>query len=412
MKALFVCLTDYQLLNSINIKVHLLKGCKADIIIFNNKKGNIELADRLQSTGIFENVYVYSEFFTGLHKYFRGLTENKNEIDFLTAVKGTVKNIYLKLLGLVKDKEFIIQQKIHNNKVLDFSQYNQFFGIETKAFVGECFEAISKYNKCQNNSIDEGLASYLSYVLNRAHKIDKVYLYEPNMAIYKDKFTSNIIQIPKIDKEDKKFIELINFVFDFKDANKIDLKDKIIFFDQNTDPMPKYLRNAGAIKKFIFANPYKKHLKDQRIYEIKMELFKVLVKAVFPQKVFVKLHPRSNFDYIEDYKNNGADFFPNIFAPWELFCCNCAIEKNVWVAITSSSLCSYKFSIKDSNNNKYVYLYRIVNMKTGREGFLSDEIKEVNMFFYTVSQNYPNMIFIPENLEEYMDILRKIKGIG
>ena len=153
MKALFVCLTDYQLLNSINIKVHLLKDCKADIIIFNNKKGNIELADRLQSTEIFENVYVYSEFFTGLHKYFRGLTENKNEIGFLTAVKGTVKNIYLKLLGLVKDKEFIIQQKIHNNKVLDFSQYNQFFGIETKAFVGECFEAISKYNKCLNNSI-------------------------------------------------------------------------------------------------------------------------------------------------------------------------------------------------------------------------------------------------------------------
>ena len=75
MKALFVCLTDYQLLNSINIKVHLLKGCKADIIIFNNKKGNIELADRLQSTGIFENVYVYSEFFTGLHKHINKIRE-------------------------------------------------------------------------------------------------------------------------------------------------------------------------------------------------------------------------------------------------------------------------------------------------------------------------------------------------
>ena len=56
MKALFVCLTDYQLLNSINIKKHLLTEQEADIIIFNNKIGIFELADRLQQTGIFQNV--------------------------------------------------------------------------------------------------------------------------------------------------------------------------------------------------------------------------------------------------------------------------------------------------------------------------------------------------------------------
>ena len=42
MKALFVCLTDYQLLNSINIKKHLLTEQEADIIIFNNKAGTFE----------------------------------------------------------------------------------------------------------------------------------------------------------------------------------------------------------------------------------------------------------------------------------------------------------------------------------------------------------------------------------
>lgn len=404
MKALFVCLTDYQLLNSINIKVHLLKGCKADIIIFNNKKGNIELADRLQSTGIFENVYVYSEFFTGLHKYLRGLTENKNEIGFLTAVKGTVKNIYLKLLGLVKDKEFIIQQKIHNNKVLDFDQYNQFFGIETKAFVGECFEAILKYNKCLNNSIDEGLASYLSYALKRTHKVDKVYLYEPDMAVYKDKIACNIVQIPKIDKDDKDFINAINFIFDFKDANKIDLKDKIIFFDQNTDPMPKYLRNAGAIKKFIFANPYKKHLKEQIVYETKMELFKKLVRIFTPQDVFVKLHPRSNVDYIEDYRNAGAKFFPNIFAPWEVFGANYEIKNNIWVTIYSSALCAYSFTIKNNSENKYIFLYKILNKNRSMNRF-----EEIDSFFSNFQTLYKQNVILPESVEEYETALKLIK---
>lgn len=396
MKALFVCLTDYQLLNSINIKVHLLKGCKADIIIFNNKKGNIELADRLQSTGIFENVYVYSEFFTGLHKYLRGITENKNEISFSEALIGSLKNGYLKIAGYFKSKGWIIQQKIYNKKDLDFSQYDRFFGIETKAFVGECFEAISKYNKCQNNSIDEGLASYLSYALNRTHKIDKVYLYEPDMAVYNDKFVSNIVQIPKIDKDDKNFISLINFVFDFKDVNKIDLKDKIIFFDQNTDPMPKYLINAGTIKKIIFANPYKKHLKEQIIYDTKMELFKVLAKTVLPRKVFVKLHPRSNLDYIEDYRNAGANFFPNIFAPWEVFGANYEIKNNIWATIYSSALCAYSFTIKNNNDNKYIFLYRILNKKAKINRF-----EEIDEFFSNFQKLKQQKVFLPETIEEF-----------
>ena len=82
MKALFVCLTDYQLLNSINIKKHMLVDKSADIIIFNNKIGTFELADRLESTGLFENVYVYSEYFKGMHKYLRNKSENKQILLF------------------------------------------------------------------------------------------------------------------------------------------------------------------------------------------------------------------------------------------------------------------------------------------------------------------------------------------
>lgn len=403
MKALFVCLTDYQLLNSINIKVNLLKDCKADIIIFNNKKGNIELADRLQMTGIFENVYVYSEFFTGLHKYFRGLTENKNEIGFLTAVKGTIKNIYLKLLGLVKHKEFIIQQKIHNNKVLDFSQYNQFFGIGTKAFVNECYESIIKYNKCTNNVIDEGLASYLTDKWGKDYSIDKMYVYEPQMVVYEN---TSLVKIPKININNKEFVDLINFVFNFTRKDKIDLKNKIIFFDQNTDPMPKYLKNAGRIKKFIFANPYKKHLQEQIVYDTKMKLFNILVETLNNTNVFVKIHPRSNDDYIEDYKKAKALFLPNILVPWEVFGCNCKIENNIWVTMYSSALFSYSFTIENTQNtNKYIFLYRILHARKNMKRF-----DVVDKFFSKFQEKYPDKIFIPNNINDFKNILIEIKG--
>lgn len=403
MKALFVCLTDYQLLNSINIKTHLLTEQEADIIIFNNKVGTFELADRLQQTGIFKNVYVYSEHFKGIHKYLRNKSENKVEITLFEAIMGTLKNISLKILEKVKDKEWIVNQKIYKNKKIDFSKYNQLFGIETKAFVGECFDLISKYNKCKNNSIDEGLASYLSYALNRLHKIDCIYLYEPGMAAYKERF-SDIIRIPKIDIENKEFIQLINFVYDFKDSSNIDLKNKVIFFDQNTDPMPKYLRNAGTIKKFIFRNSYKKHLHEQIVYDTKMELFKILISEIFPQDIFVKLHPRSNSDFIKDYKKAGAKFFPNIFAPWEVFGCNCEIKNNIWITIYSSALCAYDFTIKNSSDNKYVFMFKILNKKRKINRY-----EEIETFFNSYQKNNKQRVFLPSSIKELEETIKFVK---
>ena len=70
MKALFVCLTDYQMLNALNIKVNLLKNKDADILFFDNKEGHRKLAERLSQTGVFKNVFLHQ--FTnvkGLHKY-------------------------------------------------------------------------------------------------------------------------------------------------------------------------------------------------------------------------------------------------------------------------------------------------------------------------------------------------------
>lgn len=403
MKALFVCLTDYQLLNSINIKRHLLTEQKADIIIFNNKAGTFELADRLQQTGIFQNVYVYSEYFDGIHKYLRKLSEGKKNIGFFEAINGTIKNISLKILEIIKDKEWILNQKIYKNKKIDFSHYNKFFGIGTKAFVGNCLNIILKYNECTNNIIDEGLATYLSYDWSENCKVDSVYLYEPDLAIYKDKY-NNFIKIPKIKKDDKEFINIINFVFDFKDINKINLIDKVVFFDQNTDPMPRYLRNAGRIKKFIFANPYRKHLKEQMVYQTKIELFKILSEKYWPTRVFVKLHPRSNSDYIKDYEDNKAEFFPNIFAPWEIFGCNYEIKNNVWITMYSSALCAYDFTIDNNDNNKYIFLYRMLNkyQKMGK-------FKEIDEFFCRLQNINNKKVFLPNDIEEFRNIIDNIR---
>ena len=93
MRALFICLTDYQILNAVNIKVHMLKDSDADILIVNNKEGHIALAERLEKINIFKNVYLYTEKLSGLHIYLRNISENKRDITFGEACLNDMINV-------------------------------------------------------------------------------------------------------------------------------------------------------------------------------------------------------------------------------------------------------------------------------------------------------------------------------
>lgn len=78
MKKLFICLTDFQILNALNLQVNNENNEDADIFFVTNKQGNEELAARLQATKIFKNVYLFNNSkISGLHRYFRNLTEKK-----------------------------------------------------------------------------------------------------------------------------------------------------------------------------------------------------------------------------------------------------------------------------------------------------------------------------------------------
>lgn len=89
------------------------------------------------------------------------------------------------------------------------------------------------------------------------------------MANYYDdpNWRDRIKKIPLIDWEDQNFRKIINTVFDFSlevnksvSCNKVlaEFKDKIVFFDQNWDPMPKYFDNLSLPLKLLLHNPYKK----------------------------------------------------------------------------------------------------------------------------------------------------------
>lgn len=57
MKRLYICLTDFQILNAISMQYAGNDTIEADIMLVTNKEGNYELAKRLQSTGFLKMLF-------------------------------------------------------------------------------------------------------------------------------------------------------------------------------------------------------------------------------------------------------------------------------------------------------------------------------------------------------------------
>lgn len=405
MKTLFICLTDYQILNALNIKMHLLKDKKADILFLNNKDGNIELRERLEASDIFDNVYLLDKIeINGLHKFFRNFTEGQEGEDFRVSFVNSFKELLYKFKTFFKDNEYKINQKTYGNKKIAFNCYNQIFCLDTKEIVRDCVNCVLKYTdgKCEINLLDEGVGTYLyDNILKTRFPFNNVFLYRTDL-MSSDNYVNNfnLKAIPQISKNDEDFKSILNFIF-YYDVKIKEWDNSIIFFDQNWDPMPKYLTNLNGIKKILLYNLYKKHLKEGSIYDMKMNLFSNLFITRY-KNIIVKLHPRSSAKrFMKDYSKYSCIFTPNLKSPWELFCLNMKFKKNLWVTINSSAITSYLFTVSDAENDlKIILLYKLV--------FDQDEILRQDIFFQKVKKCFPTIVFIPETIVEYEKFLSEI----
>ncbi len=401
MKALFVCLTDYQMLNALNIKVKLLKSKDADILFFDNKEGHRKLAERLSQTGVFKNVFLHQ--FTnvkGLHKYLRGKIAGVNLGSAAINSAGEIKyKAFCKLLG----KKYKINAKLYDNKQINFANYDDLYGIPTKDVVKDTMKLVLAENKTAKvNFIEDGTSTYWKRSIKTDLPVNSIYLYQPELANYYDdsKYRDRIKFIPQINWDDDEFRKLINFVFGFKKTDT-EYNNKVIFFDQNWDPMPEYLQNLKGIKKIVLQKHYKKHLKESTIYDEKMQMFRIMADKIFDSnRVIVKLHPRSDNAFMKDYLKSPCHMAENVKVPWEVVEDNCVFTNNIWVTVSSTALCSLKTVFKNKKENvKLIFLYKLVYPK-------EDKYKDDNTFFENFRKKYPQNVFIPESIEEYKALLR------
>lgn len=414
MKNLYLCLTDFQILNALNLQLSKFKNKKADLFFITNKEGNEQLAERLAGTGIFEKIYLFNNSrIQGLHQYVRSTVEGKSNKGFAAALVTSVNEAVYKLRSKFSGEAYRINAKIVLGGKMDFAAYDEVFCLDKRSLVVDCVTQILKETsgKCKINLLDEGTSTYWRSILKTNFPVSDIYLYAPELAnYYSEGWRDRIYKIPEIDYGDENFRSVINKVFDFKDdgnypyddKGSLLLKDKIIFFDQNWDPMPEYFKHLNKFMMLLLHNPYKKHKKESAFYERKMQMFRITADNSDGNDVIVKLHPRSPLSFVADYKKSKCTMAPNLKIPWEVFMDNCRFNNNIWVTVSSTALCTYKMIFADSREDiPMIFLYKIVY--DGNKSYQEDD-----QFFRSFQKKYPQSVFIPETIEEFTQIYKKL----
>lgn len=398
MKILFICSTEFQLFNALNLKLHVFPLDKADIILQFLKKDTVDFYHRIKETGLFENVCYRLPDFFGIHEYSRRIRSGDFSGSFLEASRNSIEQFYV-CCSSFRHHEYIniIKKNVYNFDKLDFESYQQVFVGGTNEIVVNVIQHIRCHNPaCRINLYEEGIGSYIHDNLGADSDlpVDNVYLYEPCLALYHH---DSFLKIPKISRSDVKFISLINRIFDYKEGAK-EIKHKIIFFDNHAAPMPEYLNRSKFLSKTLFRNPYKKHLHDHQVYILQLEVYKMLAMRTKGRCVLVKLHPRTERKHIEaDYMSPETRIMENISVPWEVFCCNCKISDNIFITLESSAALSNAFVMDEEDNNKAIVLIGYKELET---------IPKYKAFFQKIKdQKIDYGFYLPTDERQYISAL-------
>ncbi|ORU01014.1 hypothetical protein D081_0462 [Anaerovibrio sp. JC8] len=394
MRYLFVCVTEFQLLSALNIKYHLLMHEDADILIRNNHQDDDEIINRIVKTKLFNNVFFFRHKKEGLHQYIRNTTYHRDGVGFFKAISNDMDMLKNRIMEYIYGDKYVLASNVSGNGEFIKNKYDEVFFITLDPVIKLLLKQIKSINAdCKLNLLDEGTMSYFGYRVEE-YIFDSIYLYEPVLSVcYDDNY--NFVKIPKIDRTDESFINLINMVFKWRDIYGQELDRSVIFLDQGYQAMPSYLKNPNIITRTIFANTYRKHFKLAAMYEAEKDWFKKIISWVNIEK-YMKFHPRTWYSMKHEFDDNNINILPNNAIPWEVICSNLHVKNSIFITINSSSACMYEAVIgRPEDNNFYILLDQLIQAKDGFENGLFDRLLKL----------YPQKLFIPNTEEELRYVL-------
>lgn len=395
MKVLFICTNRYQIINAVNARINFYKNDTVHILIASErpelnkiwkKISDIELFDKVQ------HVYIQPD---GLHEYIKKLKSNKNNLNtnitFVEACRATIFNGITKFKSIFNNEEYILKTSVSNYEYGDYKTYDIIFAHCNHRVINIIYKLIKENNvNCELAILDEGLGSYVrSNLGGKNTPADSAYLNEPSLCMYN---IENVKALPKIDKNNDIFLNYINYIFSWS-GEEIIFKNKIIFFQQEFDPMPEYLENPNIIVKYILYNSYRKHINDARLFYEQQDVVNELARYLSFSDIFIKYHPaEKNINRFVWEKNIKILDRHNL--PWEIRVLNEKMEDNLFITIHSTAVLMHENI--DAGHNKYIFLYKMINVSMDKLGEAA-----INKF----KKIHAGKVYIPEDKDEFYNIV-------
>lgn len=339
-KNLYVAATPLQLINVINISCNVLKNNRADLVICSKGiKNYYNIIINLKKLQLFEEIYVYCG----------------DDLRLSTFLKAHEYSLY-QYVTLLKKKylrELVINDFIYSKCKFNLNDYEIIFCIDKEftKYISEFKNQIALY--------DEGLGSYISSALKDRIRIDSIFLYKPQIAEYYETYRNIIHKIPSIKYDDIKFINILNFIFDFKKENDFNGDNcRIIFFDQPW----RYYSNVEYWYMYLFSKISKKYVEkvsETKLFKYSFNIIESIKKK--NKNYLVKLHPRTSNSIMRLYNKKNINISKiNSNMPWEIFFLNNPNENYCLISLFSTATCS-PYLYFDSRC-KIILLYKTIKL--------------------------------------------------
>ena len=397
MKILFVCTTEFQLLTALNMTFHTYKDDTVDIIADNYHGEEKALAERIRETGLFRHVCYFDTHIEQrtLHAFLRSISDGTNAVGVSEALKNSARFIWSRIKSLINGDKGYLSALVNGFSNLDITEYDVFCAYGGKPATRRMRSYVQNINpECKIIQLDEGVGSYYEPNVGQNGNVDGSILYNPDSSQLQIKTK----QMPKMEKTDKAFIDMVNKVFEFDSSKCIDFCNSIIFFDQGVyNPMPKYLRNPSLLKRIIFHNSYRRHKIEAADYEQWKKITSEILAALNGKEIWIKPHPRSSPKAMDIYAEiPNIKVMPQYGMPWELIALNCNVEDSIMMTNVSSSVCLYPSVVQPLNNIRNVLIYKLYG---------TDLPENFSIYVENLCKKYPDAVFVPKDKTELVELV-------
>lgn len=312
-KILIYCDNSFQIMMAIHLKRTVLLDDKVDIIITDHINDYKKIYTNLKKETVFNNVIMMNAY---------DLDYKKNRFRY-PSIKGGYR---LNDIKIVLNRKKILKDLV----VLD-DTYDEFWATDILDSTNILFDELLKRNKkikmvfYEESPVSLICDQHNQFVKKKYDQIDIVrkiiYImvgFKTITGRYAEAYSSvweyvkwnkyfTCRNIPKLRRDDKEYVQVLNRIWDYQYDNKYN--GKIIFFEES-----------------FFLNGIE--CKD-------IQIVKDITDVIDKKNVIIKLHPRSR---INRFKDLGIEIEKNSSIPWELIALNLQGEKNVLISIATSGM--------------------------------------------------------------------------